>query len=166
MAALAVKLDGLHEPSADDIDAARVAARQFTKLDHGGAIRFKPEANEASEDDAVEPITIPANIFRIMIQMLVEMGNGNAVAVVPISAELTTQQAADLLNVSRPHLVKLLHDGVLQHRMVGTHRKLKAKDVLTYRSKTELDRRVALTEMAELENGLDLSGDKLDEAKA
>lgn len=67
---------------------------------------------------------------RLIVNMLVEMGHGNAVAVVPINAELTTQQAADLLNVSRPHLVKLLEQEALGFRMVGTHRKPKAREVL------------------------------------
>lgn len=163
MAALAVNLNDLHEPSAEEIDAARIAARQFSKLDHGVPISFKPEASDVAEGEkeaAVEPITIPANIFRTIIKMLVEMGNGNAVAVVPVSAELTTQQAADLLNVSRPHLVKLLKEEALPYRMVGTHRKLSAKDVLNYREKTVLDRRAALTKMVGMDEELGLIDDE------
>jgi len=163
MAALAINLEGLHEPSVEEIDAARVAARQFSKLDHGVAISFRPETQEPAEDDseaAVEPITIPANIFRTIIKMLVEMGNGNAVAVVPVSAELTTQQAADLLNVSRPHLIKLLNEKVLPFRMVGTHRKLLAKDVLNYREKIVHERRAALTKMVELDEEFGLIDDE------
>lgn len=163
MAALAVNLESVHEPSVEEIDAARVAARQFSKLDQGVAISFTPEPHEAAqgaEEAPVEPITIPANIFRTIIKMLVEMGNGNAVAVVPVSAELTTQQAADLLNVSRPHLIKLLKGEMLPFRMVGTHRKLLAKDVLNYREKTVLARRAALTKMVELDEEYGLLDDE------
>lgn len=163
MAALAVNLSELHEPSAEDIEAARVAARQFAKLDHGVAISFKPEtikANGEAKAPEMEPITIPANIFRTIIDMLVEMGNGNAVAVVPVSAELTTQQAADLLNVSRPHLVKLLQEELLPHRMVGTHRKLLARDVLNYRERTVQQRRLALAKMVQMDEELGLLDDE------
>ncbi|TXC67715.1 helix-turn-helix domain-containing protein [Sphingorhabdus soli] len=163
MAALAVNMESLHEPSVEEIDAARLAARQFSKLDHGVPISFTPQARKDAKGEGgakVEPITIPANIFRTMIKMLVEMGNGNAVAVVPVSAELTTQQAADLLNVSRPHLVKLLKERVLPFRMVGTHRKLLAKDVLNHREKFVRDRRDALAKMVELDEELGLIDDE------
>lgn len=158
MAALAVNLEEVHEPSVEEIDAARTAARQFSKLDHGASISFIPDSN--GSEAKVEPITIPANIFRTIIKMLVEMGNGNAVAVVPVSAELTTQQAADLLNVSRPHLVKLLSKNEIPYRMVGTHRKLLAREVLNYREKAVLERRAALTSMVQLDEEFGLIDDE------
>lgn len=157
MAALAVNLEEVHEPNVEEIDAARTAARQFSKLDHGVAISFTAESSDSGEQ--VEPITIPANIFRTIIKMLVEMGNGNAVAVVPVSAELTTQQAADLLNVSRPHLIKLL-GADLPFRMVGTHRKLLARDVLNYRERTVAERREALTSMVRMDEEFGLIDDE------
>lgn len=162
MAALAVNLSEVHEPSADEIDAARTAARQFSKLDHGVSVSFVAQGEKEVQ---IEPISIPANIFRTIIKMLVEMGNGNAVAVVPVSAELTTQQAADLLNISRPHLIKLLHDENLPFRMVGTHRKLLARDVLNYRERTVHERRTGLATMVELDEKLGLLDDERVEAK-
>lgn len=164
MATLAVNLEDVHQPSAEDIHAASTAARQLSKLNRGVPVSFIPE-QPAGSRTPVEPITIPANIFRTLIQMLKEMGNGNAVAVVPVSAELTTQQAADLLNVSRPHLVKLLEQNVLSFRMVGTHRKLKAQDVLNYRDKCVHERRQSLTEMAALDEELGLLIDEPDKQK-
>ena len=161
MAALAIRLDDLHEPSAEDIDAARVAARQLARLDKGAPVSFTLE--RAPGDDGVQaadPISLPANIFRIFVNMLVEMGNGNTVAVVPVTAELTTQQAADLLNVSRPHLIKLLDQHKLPHRMVGTHRKLLARDVLAYRDKIALERREALARMVEMDEDFGLYDDE------
>lgn len=163
MAALAVNLEEIHEPSVDEMDAARTAARQFSRLDHGASVSFTAEAPGAVA--ALEPITIPVNIFRTIIKMLVEMGNGNAVAVVPVSAELTTQQAADLLNVSRPHLIKILNEEVIPFRMVGTHRKLLARDVLGYREKTVMERRKALTRMTELDEDYGLIDDERVESK-
>ena len=157
MAALPVNLEDVHEPSVDEIDAARTAARQFSRFDRSASISFTAKAPDA---EPVEPITIPANIFQTIIKMLVEMGNGNAVAVVPVSAELTTQQAADLLNVSRPHLVKLLGEGAIPYRMVGTHRKLLAREVLNYREKTAPERRKALASMTELDEEYGLIDDE------
>lgn len=153
MTALAIKLDEVHEPSIEDIDAARTAARQLSRHNKGKPVSFTLEGEDA---DKAEPISLPANIFRVFVNMLVEMGNGNAVAIVPVTAELTTQQAADLLNVSRPHLIKLLEGGKLPFRMVGTHRKLRAQDVLCFRDKIDFDRRAALARMVELDeaNGL------------
>lgn len=162
MAAFAFNLDEVHEPSVDEIDAARAAVRQFSRLDRGAWVSFTAEA---PGDANVERIPIPPNIFRTIIKMLIEMGNGNAVAVVPVSAELTTQQAADLLNVSRPHLIKLLNEAIIPYRMVGTHRKLLAREVLNYREKTVMDRRKALTRMTEFDEEYGLIDDEHVESK-
>lgn len=81
---------------------------------------------------AATPLPTPA--FHLLLEMLEQMARGNLVAVTPIEADLTTQQAADLLGVSRPHLVKLLELGALPFRMVGSHRRVRLSDVTTYRS--------------------------------
>lgn len=155
MPALALNLEDYHEPSQEEITAAREAARRLSKM--GGApVSFVVESQEAADEAKEakprkgrqpEPITLPANIFKTIIKLLAEMGNGNAVQVVPLQAELTTQQAADLLNVSRPHLIKLLEQEKIPFRKVGTHRKVLARDLITYRDRTDLARREGLTRM-------------------
>ena len=126
MAEWALNMTEVCQPSAAEVAAARMAACQLSRLDRGGdAIRLGAES---------EAITLPVAIFRALVRLVAETGKGNAVAVVPMAAELTTQQAADLLNISRPHLVKLLSRGELPYRMVGTHRKLPVRDVLDYRA--------------------------------
>ncbi|WEJ98372.1 MAG: excisionase family DNA-binding protein [Candidatus Sphingomonas phytovorans] len=128
MAEWALNMADIHAPSGAEIDAARAAAGQLSRLDRGDDIV------SLRAGSGREAIMLPATIFRALLRMVAETGKGNAVAVVPFEAELTTQQAADLLNMSRPHLVKLLTRGELPYRMVGTHRKLPVRAVLDYRT--------------------------------
>jgi excisionase family DNA binding protein len=146
MTELAVNMADFPEPTAEDIAAARDAARQLSKVSPvSKMVRFRVEAK--GTEPASEPIDIPKNIFKVIIDLLVQVGNGNAVQLVPVQAELTTQQAADLLNVSRPHLIKLIASGEIGHRMVGTHRKVLARELFEYRDKATAKRREILARM-------------------
>jgi excisionase family DNA binding protein len=84
------------------------------------------------------------------------MARGNAVQVLPVKAELSTQQAADLLNVSRPHLVKLLERGELPYHYVGTHRRVVLEDLLVYKEKRDRERLEALDEITRASDDLGL----------
>jgi len=77
------------------------------------------------------------------------MANGNAVTIVPVHAELTTQEAADMLNVSRPHLIELLEAGKIHFHRVGTHRRIRVKDLLAYRQLDETERKAVLDELTQ-----------------
>lgn len=83
-------------------------------------------------------VELPTSALRLLVDILSELAEGNAVKVVPIHAELTTQEAADMLNVSRPHLVKLLESGALAFHKTGKHRRICFADLMVF--KTEQDR--------------------------
>ena len=95
-----------------------------------------------------QTISIPASAVRLLASILNEMAHGNAVALTPIHAELTTQQAADLLNVSRPHVVRLIEEGAIPARMVGTHRRVRFADVMQYKRQNRDARLNALEELS------------------
>jgi excisionase family DNA binding protein len=78
------------------------------------------------------------------------LARGQAVTLIPEGRELTTQQAADLLHVSRPHLIKLLEQGVIAHYLVGTHRRIRIDDALEFRRHRSDDRRQKLAELMRL----------------
>lgn len=109
---------------------------------------------EGGEVGEVRLGDLPAAITALLQSLLGEVAKGHAVQVVPVHSELSTQQAADLLSVSRPHLVKLLEGGALPHRKVGTHRRVKLEDVLAYGERRQAESRRALQELADLDQEL------------
>ncbi|MFN8494307.1 MAG: helix-turn-helix domain-containing protein [Caldilineaceae bacterium] len=131
-------------PSATEALLAQETSRRLATL-----LGEKPEVKVqiVKENDAAEILTIPSSAMRLLVNILAEMAQGNAVVLTPIHAELSTQQAADLLNVSRPYLVELLDNGVIPHHKVGTHRRVLLEDLLRYKNDIKAKRREALSEL-------------------
>lgn len=99
---------------------------------------------------------LPEGIGHLVQSILREVAQGHAVQLVPVHAELRTQEAADLLGVSRPHLVKLLDEGKVASWKVGTHRRVKLQDLMTYRDQRDAERQQALQDLADLDQELGL----------
>lgn len=95
-------------------------------------------------------IELPQSVFQALCQVIYHMLRGNAVSIIPMNKEITTQDAADFLNVSRPYLVKLLEAGEIPFVKVGTHRRIKFSDVLVYKKRRDAIRKQALTTMAHI----------------
>ena len=95
-----------------------------------------------------ERLKLPEALSRVLVDAMRHLAAGEAVTVVPTAAELSTRQAAELLNVSRPYLIGLLEAGEIPHRKVGTHRRVRADDLLRYRERLEARQESALDELA------------------
>ena len=93
-------------------------------------------------------LDVPVDVLRLLVRMLAETASGNAVAVSPVDAELTTQQAADLLNVSRPYLVKLLDERRIPFRRVGNRRRILLVDIMAFKHDDESERRAIAAELS------------------
>lgn len=94
-------------------------------------------------------VELPTSALRLLVDILSELAEGNAVKVVPINAELTTQEAADMLNVSRPHFVKLLEDGALPHHKTGKHRRVRFADLMKFKTSRDEASERAMQELAQ-----------------
>ncbi len=97
-------------------------------------------------------VELPTSALRLLVDILAELAEGNAVKVVPVHAELTTQEAADMLNVSRPHLVKLLEEGALPFHRAGKHRRVRFADLMQFkvqRDQASEDAMAALAKQAQ-----------------
>ena len=131
-------------PSAETASLARESATALSRLLHE-----HPQIDRARVRLDEEDLILPRAALDLLRKLLAEMAQGNAVTIVPVHAELTTQEAADMLNVSRPYLVKLLTEEQIPFTMVGSHRRVRLRDLLAYKHNQEERSREALEKLAE-----------------
>lgn len=95
-------------------------------------------------------IELPESVFKALCQIVYYMLQGHAVSIIPINKEITTQEAADFLNISRPYLVKLLEQGEIPFIKVGTHRRIRFSDVMKYKERRDETRKQGLAEITHI----------------
>ena len=143
---MSVQIHETATPSEADAHQARESLRIITHVLTSGMSELSIRIQ--NNEQLGEEIVLPASALRLLKEILAEMAQGHAVAVLPVRAELTTQQAANLLNVSRPYLIRLLEERKIPFRLVGQHRRVRLDDLLAYKRKDDEDRRRVADEMA------------------
>jgi excisionase family DNA binding protein len=145
---------GPYTPTPEAVDFASRALQSFADV-----VKNPPETITFA---VIDPplknvqITIPSGVFRFIVDALNAVSRGEAVTLLPHEAELTTQEAAELLNVSRPYLVKLLDEGIIPSRKVGVYRRVRAQDVMQYKQTERQRQEGILDELAKEAQDLDL----------
>jgi len=141
-------------PDAGDITAAVAALPQVKDFlaTHPG----REVVRLVVDDEHGDSLTVPRSAVELLARVLAHMAAGQGVSIVPSQAELTTQQAADMLNVSRPFLIGLLEQGVIDYRKVGTHRRIVAASLLEYMRQDDRKRRGVADELTALAEEMDL----------
>jgi excisionase family DNA binding protein len=135
---------------------ASVAAEALERIQ--AYLRTHPEgpATVRLADDGGEQLVVPRAALELLSRILAHMASGHGVSVVSAHTELTTQQAAALLNVSRPYLIGLLEAGEIEYRRVGTHRRVQAGSLLDYKHRDDARRRTAADELTALTQDMGL----------
>jgi len=97
-----------------------------------------------------DTIPIPEAVFHVLARVAEVLARGDSITIVPVGKEMTTQQAADLLNVSRQYLVRLLDEGRIPFTRTGKHRRLRIEDVLAFKEQRDRERGAGLDELARM----------------
>lgn len=141
-------------PSAEEIALAKLSSQELSAVmeTNGDVQNF----NVVGKDGETHSVKLPASAVKLMIEVLTQLGQGNSVSITPIHAELTTQEAADMLNMSRPTLIKLLDSGELAHSRTGNRRKVAFVEVMRYKQDLDAKRFKALDELSALDQELTL----------
>ena len=133
----------VHLPTPAEVEQAKTSSRTLSKYTDVERVQLSLRGCNGESDDLV----LPGHVLQILLDVLSEMSKGNAISLVPHHQEVGTQEAASLLNVSRPFLVGLLDQGEIPFRKVGSHRRVLLKDLLEYKDRCDHRRANALDEL-------------------
>ncbi|MEK6750533.1 MAG: helix-turn-helix domain-containing protein [Pseudomonadota bacterium] len=132
-------------PTAEETALAMQSGRTLSAF-----LQTKAETQQIEifdEKGTAHPVRVPLSALRLLVDILTEIGKGNAVNLLPVHTELTTQEAAEVLNVSRPFFVKLLEQGAIPFHCVGRHRRVRYQDVIDYKTAIDAKRLETLGEL-------------------
>lgn len=141
-------------PSAEEITLAKLSSQALSAV-----IETNGEAQKihvVDKSGQSHEVTIPSSALNMMIEVLTQLGHGNSVSITPIHAELTTQEGADMLNMSRPTFIKLLDAQEIPYSRTGNRRKVAYADLMAYKNRLEEKRLAALAELSALDQEMDM----------
>jgi excisionase family DNA binding protein len=130
-------------PTPQEATLARVSGQRlshYAKLNRSLSVRVMDAAQE-------QPLELPAGAVALLVDILEAMAAGRGISIIPENAELTTVEAAGILKVSRPYLIKLVTEGAIPYRKVGRHRRIRMEDVMAYKNKIDQEREAVLDEL-------------------
>jgi len=130
-------------PSAQDAALARASGQLLSRFAQG----HRPLMLRVRDAGQDQPLELPKGAAALLVDILEAMAAGRGVTLIPENAELTTVQAAEILNVSRPFLIKLLEESAIPHRKVGKHRRIRMEDVMAYKARIDREREAVLDQL-------------------
>lgn len=142
----------VHLPSKSDVEQAKISSRTLSKYADVDRVQLSLKGSNGDADDLI----LPGHVLQILLDVLSEISKGNAFSMIPYHQEISTQEAANLLNVSRPFLVSLLENKHIPFRKVGAHRRVLFTDVMAYKEKADQRRASALNELSALSQDEDM----------
>jgi excisionase family DNA binding protein len=146
----------LSTPTEQDMSLADESSRKLAQCLNRDNLNNISRISVLDGSQPCETLYVPTEALRLFVDLLTYMGKGDIVTLFPIHAELTTQQAADLINVSRPFLVKLLETGKIPFTKPKKHRRIKFEDLMKYKNQIDSLRDQALDELAALDQEMGL----------
>ncbi|MBP5980049.1 MAG: helix-turn-helix domain-containing protein [Halomonas sp.] len=141
-------------PSQEEAVLAKLSSRELAAYVETQASTQK--VSLTGKDGKAHQVEVPVSALRLLVDILTELGDGNMVKLIPVHAEMTTQEAADAMNMSRPSFIKLLDENKLPFHRVGNRRKVKYSDVMAYKQEIDQKRLQALDELSALDQSLNL----------
>ncbi|MDB5934855.1 MAG: hypothetical protein JWQ01_2199 [Massilia sp.] len=143
--------------SKEDVELAKAAQRCIVSaLDHSRAVNIAVVEDGVERLDGAPLLKLPPKVLRLLADLLGSLAQGKAVAIMPKELDVTTQEAAMFLNVSRPYVVRLLDEGKIPHHKVGTHRRIRFEDVVQYKDDRRKRSQDALQALVDQAQGLEM----------